>query len=113
MKKFFLVTIVLLSSLAAMAQSVSDTTKYYYCELRSVRKPMSPKYIAEIDFGNNPKFMSDTTYARVINKKENLPYGFQLEMLNFMGAKGWRVVLYHGAGLNGIELETYLLEKRR
>lgn len=113
---FFLVITIVLLSLATKAQSTTDTTKYYYCELIGMQKAMglSRKITAAVEFGGEKLFTSDTTYTRV------LPMGMKthtfdnlLVPLNFMAGKGWKLVQYYTYEIEGLKIHNYILEKPR
>lgn len=116
MKKLQLISIIILLAFSLQAQN-PDTARYYYCELIVVPKPpLNIKLSIGVNFAGEEKFNSDTTYSRVLTKDGKMPsyYKTAVEALNFMGSKGWRVVIYYTSTIQSIPtpIEHYLLEKR-
>jgi hypothetical protein len=76
-------------------------------------KPIGLKMTAAVEFGGESKFLNDTTYAKVLPQDGKWPVVKNaIVMLNFMGSKGWRCIQYYTSEIQGVQIQTYLLEKR-
>jgi hypothetical protein len=115
MKKIILILILILLSRVMTAQetkSAYDSVKYAYCELMNYNKPMSIKMTIGLAIPEKSPFREDAQYKDSATGKW-LTFTTVIDGLEYMGARGWRLVYSYTSSIGGIIIISYVLEKRR
>ena len=109
MKKLILISAMIFICAYTMAQS--DSTKYVYCEIMGISKPLSNKVTITIDFGQDTKFMED---KRLKDETGNpVVFNSMIDAMNFMGNDGWELAqaIYLTSGTTNVY--HWILKKRK
>jgi hypothetical protein len=86
MKKFIIITTVLLISIVSNAQM--DTSKVeQYCQLIVTQRLLSNKVTIDLDFGEEKSFWKDTRLKNSDGKVKK--FNTVIDAMNYMGTAGW------------------------
>jgi hypothetical protein len=86
MKKFIIITTVLLISIVSNAQT--DTSKVeQYCQLIVTQRLLSNKVTIDLDFGEEKSFWKDTRLKTSDGKIKK--FNTVIDAMNYMGTAGW------------------------
>ena len=118
MKKLVLLLVMVAALSSAQIQaiySISDTTKYSYCELFATPKGITGGMVFEVAIfaDNMEEFKTDTIYAPLLMEKNRPKYSTIITPLNIMGSRGWRLVLKHSSVFQGVTIDRYILERAK
>jgi hypothetical protein len=108
MKKLLTISMVLLSSIAANAQT--DTSKVeQYCQVIATPRLLSNKVTIDIDFGEEKSFWRDNrlkTDAGTLKKFNTI-----IDALNYMGREGWIFINAYPVHMGQTEIFHFAFKK--
>lgn len=115
-KTIFIMLLIVWASMTCKvcAQTPSDSTatnRFIYCELISLHKLFSTKVMISVDYGQETRFLEDTTLKDEQTGKSKL-FNSIVDALNYMGKEGWEFVQSYVL-TNGDQKEHHWLLKKK
>jgi len=116
MKKFFLLTIVLLififsSSLFCQTKTDIIKAKYVYCELIGTAKFMSNKVTVVVDYGEEKGFFQGNAKIKDEATGKVQSFNSMVDALNYMGNEGWELAQAYTVTIGNQNVYHWLLKK--
>ena len=108
MKKVFILSLVLLASFAAFAQSDSSKIEQY-CQVIATPRLLSNKVTIDIDLGEQKSFWKDERLKNYEGKLKK--FNTIIDALNFMGKEGWLFINAFPVTMGTTEIYHFAFKK--